>query len=231
MKAKPLKVLDLFSGGGGFTLAAESFGAFETLQFVEKDPAAQKVLKSNYPEVPIHDNVTTFTATLGQFDLITAGFPCQDISIAGHGPGLDGERSGLFYEIIRIIRECRPRYVLLENVAALTSSNRGRDMAAVLWELFQSGYDAEWQIIPASALGANHERERIWIIAYPTRHRRETKIGLKNRTVQNRQLLCADLKGKECATPFKCNEFSWPPRLGGISAVPRMDDGLSPGLD
>lgn len=159
-----LKQLDLFAGIGGFSLAASWFG-IETTQFVEIDPYCQRVLQKNFPGVPIHDDVTTFTATPGQFDIITAGFPCQDLSSANpNGRGLEGKRSGLFFEVVRLIRTVQPRFVLLENVPNLL--NRGLDR--VLWELAQSGFDAEWQIVSAASMGAPHRRERIFIVAYCT---------------------------------------------------------------
>lgn len=95
-------------------------------------------------------------------DIVTGGFPCQDISLAGKGAGLAGERSKLWYEFYRIIEETRPKYALIENVAAL----RSRGLDAILWGLAQIGYDAEWHCIPASAVGAPHRRDRIWILAY-----------------------------------------------------------------
>jgi DNA (cytosine-5)-methyltransferase 1 len=98
-------------------------------------------------------------------DLICGGFPCQDISHAGKGAGIDGERSGLWSEYARIIGEIRPRYAIVENVAALL----GRGLERVLGDLAALGYDAEWHCIPASAVGAPHRRDRIWIVAYPAR--------------------------------------------------------------
>ena len=160
-----LKVLDLFSGIGGFSYASERLvGGFETTQFVEIDPFCQKVLKKHFPKVPCHDDIKTFTAYPGQYDVITGGFPCQDISVAGRREGItDQSRSGLFYELIRVIRMVRPRYVVLENVAAIL--NRGLDI--VLRELYEAGYDAEWAVISASSLGACHQRSRWWLVAYP----------------------------------------------------------------
>ena len=161
-----LKHLDLFSGIGGFALAAQIVGGIETQQFVEINLYCQKVLAKNFPEVPIHGDITTF-ATSQPCDIITGGFPCQDISQANHnGRGLEGERSGLFYELMRIVRECRPRYIVLENVSALLSKRNGRDMGAILWELSQCGYDAEWQIISAASVGALHLRKRAFFVAY-----------------------------------------------------------------
>ena len=154
--------LDLFSGIGGFALAARWAG-LQTIQFVEIDPYCQRVLKKNFPDVPIHDDVKTLDGT--QFKdifLITGGFPCQDISIAGKGAGIDGERSGLWTELFRIISEVRPRFALVENVPALTFRGGTR----VIGDLTEIGYDCEWQIVGADDVGAPHRRKRIWIVAY-----------------------------------------------------------------
>ena len=161
---EPLKILDTFAGIGGFSYAAhELVGGFETTQFVEIDPFCQKVLKKHFPNVPCHDDIKTFTAFPGQYDVITGGFPCQDISVAGRREGItDQSRSGLFYELIRVIRLVRPKFVVMENVAAIL--NNGLDI--VLGELSQAGYDAEWSIISASSLGAAHRRSRWWCVAY-----------------------------------------------------------------
>ena len=162
---KKLKLLDTFSGIGGFSYAAEKLvGGFETTQFIEIEPYCQKVLKKHWPNVPIHDDITTFTAEPFQFDAVCGGFPCQDISTAGKGKGITQEtRSGLFYELIRVIRMVRPKFVILENVAAIL--NNGMDI--VLGELSEAGYDAEWAVISASSLGACHRRSRWWLVAYP----------------------------------------------------------------
>lgn len=163
-----LKHLDLFSGIGGFALAARMVGGIKTIQFVEIDPYCQKVLAKNFLGVPIHDDITTFTAEPRQYDLVTGGFPCQDISIANpNGRGLEGKRSGLFHELMRIVRQCRPRYLVLENVSAMLSKSHGRVMGSVLWELSQVGYDAEWQTISAASMGAPHLRERVFVVAHP----------------------------------------------------------------
>ena len=160
-----MKILDTFAGIGGFSYAAEKLiGGFETTQFIEIDPFCQKVLKKHWPHVPIHDDIRTFTAKPGEYQVICGGFPCQDISVAGLQKGITKEtRSGLFYELIRVIRMVRPKYVVLENVAAIL--NRGLDI--VLRELSEAGYDAEWSVIPASSVGACHQRNRWWLVAYP----------------------------------------------------------------
>ena len=167
-----MKVLDLFAGIGGFTIGLEKAG-FETVAFCEIEPYAQKVLKKNWPEVPIYDDVRTITAERLvsdgiRVDVITGGFPCQDISVAGNQAGIaDGTRSGLWSECARLIGELRPRYAIFENVTNLLNGERGAWFKRVLWDISQIGYDAEWHCIPASELGAHHHRDRIWIICYP----------------------------------------------------------------
>lgn len=169
-----LHILDLFSGIGGFSYAAERLvGGFLTKQFVEIDPYCCSVLFKHWPDVPIHDDVQTFTASIGSFDVITAGFPCQDLSRAGKQAGLHGARSGLFYEVMRLAREIQPRFVLLENVGNLLSHANGETFQEILCEIASAGFDAEWACIPASDLGACHKRERVWIIAYTGRNRLE----------------------------------------------------------
>jgi len=154
---------ELFAGIGGFSLGLERAGMKCKWQ-VEIDPYARAVLKKHWPNVPKHDDVRTFPPTHDDYsvDLICGGFPCQDISVAGKGAGLAGARSGLWYEYARIIGELRPRYVIVENVAALLA----RGMGTVLGDLSTLGYDAEWHVIPASAVGAPHRRERVWIVAH-----------------------------------------------------------------
>ena len=167
-----MKVLDLFAGIGGFTIGLEKAG-FETVAFCEIEPYAQKVLKKNWPEVPIYDDVRTITAERLvsdgiRVDVITGGFPCQDISVAGNQAGIaDGTRSGLWSECARLIGELRPRYAIFENVTNLLNGERGSWFKRVLWDISALGYDAEWHCIPASELGAHHHRDRIWIVAYP----------------------------------------------------------------
>ena len=164
-----MKILDTFAGIGGFSYAAEKLvGGFETTQFIEINSYCQKILNKHWSHVPIHDDITTFTAKPGEFDIITGGFPCQDISVAGLQKGITKEtRSGLFFELMRVIRMVRPQYVVLENVAAIL--NRGLDI--VLRELSEAGYDAEWSVIPASSVGACHKRSRWWLVAYPNSFR------------------------------------------------------------
>ena len=163
-----IKVLDLFSGIGGFSLGLERAG-METVAFCEFDKHAQKVLKKHWPEVPIHEDVRTLDGKQfrGSVDVICGGFPCQDISTAGKQEGISAERSGLWSECARLLGEVRPKYAIFENVTNLLNGQRGAWFKRVLWDISQVGYDAEWHCIPASSVGAAHQRDRIWIIAYP----------------------------------------------------------------
>ncbi len=159
-----LRVLDLFSGIGGFSLGLERTGGFRTVAFCEIDPYCRAVLAKHWPGVPCFDDVRTLSgSTTGPADVICGGFPCQDISNAGKRGGIEAERSGLWKEYSRLVDELRPLYVIVENVAALL----GRGIGVVLGDLAALGYDAEWHCIPAGNLGAPHERDRVWIVAYP----------------------------------------------------------------
>lgn len=164
-----LNVLDLFAGIGGFSLGLERTGGFRTVAFCEIDKKAQRVLNKHWPDTPIFDDVSALTKdlideTVGTpIHVITGGFPCQDISLAGKGAGLDGERSGLWFQFHRLIEEFQPRYAIIENVSAL----RSRGLEVVLGGLAEIGYDAEWHCIPAAAVGAPHRRDRVWVVAYP----------------------------------------------------------------
>jgi DNA (cytosine-5)-methyltransferase 1 len=161
-----VKYGSLFAGIGGIDLGLDRAGMTCGWQ-VELDEYCRKVLAKHWPDVPRWDDVMTFppedwSEDKLQVDLIAGGFPCQDISVAGKGAGINGERSSLFHEIIRISGILRPRWILLENVSALLT----RGLGAVLGELAKVGYDAEWHCIPASHVGAPQRRDRIFIICY-----------------------------------------------------------------
>jgi DNA (cytosine-5)-methyltransferase 1 len=169
-----LKVLDLFSGIGGFSIGLERTGGFETVAFCEIEKFPQKVLAKHWPGVPIYEDVRELTAERLRADgivpdIITGGFPCQDISVAGKQEGIDGARSGLWSECARLLGEVRPQYAIFENVTALLSGYSGKWFQRVLLDISAVGYDAEWHCISASELGANHHRDRVWIIAYPSK--------------------------------------------------------------
>lgn len=151
----------LFAGIGGFDLGFERAG-FDCRWQVEIDNYATKILEKHWPKVHRQRDIRDCNATnLERVDCIIGGFPCQDISYAGRGAGLAGERSGLFFEAVRLVRELQPRAVVLENVAALLT----RGMDRVLGTLAEIGYDAEWHCIPAAAVGAPHIRDRAFVVA------------------------------------------------------------------
>lgn len=165
-----LTVGSLFSGIGGLELGLERAG-MRTIWQVEKDEYACRVLAKHWPTVLRVSDVRGAGAhNLPRPDIICGGFPCQDISSAGKRAGITGERSGLWKEFARIIRELRPRYVLVENVAPL----RSRGLDVVLGDLAACGFDAEWDCIPAAAVGAHHRRDRLFLVAYtPGRSQRK----------------------------------------------------------
>ena len=181
------RLLDLFSGIGGFSLGLERSGGFETVAFCEIDTKARLVLKKHWPNVPIFEDVTTLTKDVLDecgitVDAVCGGFPCQDISLAGKGEGIEGKRSGLWSEYARLIGELRPRYVIVENVSALL----GRGLDRVLGDLAALGYDAEWHCIPASYVGLPQSRDRVWIVANAKcngRHRLDKNIKNKRASI------------------------------------------------
>ena len=167
---KKLKVLDLFSGIGGFSLGLERTGGFETVAFCENAEAPRAILNKNWPNIPIFNDVERICgyALKDSVDVICGGFPCQDISsLNKKGKGLNGDRSGLWKEFHRLIKEIKPRYVIGENVTDL----RSKGLTQIQKDLWSSGYDNEWYCIPASALDLPQERDRVWVIAYPASER------------------------------------------------------------
>jgi len=158
-----LAVGSLFAGIGGFDLAARWLG-WRTLWYSEIDPYASAVMKKRFPDAVNHGDVTQLRGShVARVDVLCGGFPCQDISLAGKGAGIEGSRSGLWTHYARIIDEVRPSWVVIENVSAL----RSRGLDRVLGSLAALGYDAEWHCIPAAYVGAPHRRDRIWIVAHP----------------------------------------------------------------
>lgn len=170
-----LNGLDLFSGIGGISLVLAPW--VRPVAYCEIDRYAKGVLLSRMAEgklrsAPVWDDVRTLTSKeLGglPIDIIYGGFPCQDISVAGNGAGLEGERSGLFFEIMRLVRELRPAFVFLENVPAI----RTRGLDIVLEEFTKERYDCRWTMLSASEVGACHRRERWFMLAHATSPKRE----------------------------------------------------------
>jgi DNA (cytosine-5)-methyltransferase 1 len=213
-----VRVLDLFSGIGGFSLGLERAG-FTTVAFCEIEPFCRAVLKKHWPHVPCYEDVRTLTAERLaadgiSVDVICGGFPCQDLSTVGKQAGIDADRSGLWSEMVRLAGELRPEYLLVENVTNLLAGERGAWFGRVLGDLASLGYDAEWHCIPASAVGAPHIRDRAWVIAYPD--------------------AAEDDCGSECwllshnALSGRDRGAAW---RGPMPAVSRVDDGIPHRLD
>lgn len=165
--------LHLFAGIGGGILAGHMLG-HRTVAAVEIDKHCRGVLARHFPELPIHDDIRTFDGTRwrGQVDVVCGGFPCQDVSAAGTGKGLEGSRSGLWFEMLRVVREVEPGYVFVENSPLL----RSRGLGHVLHGLAELGFDAEWTTLGAAHVGAPHLRQRLWLLgAHPDRRRCEVE--------------------------------------------------------
>ncbi len=217
-----LRVLSLFSGVGGLDLGLERTGGFETVAFCERELFCIDVLKRHWPKAPVYDDVCTLSTTdlvhdgVGPIDVICGGFPCQDISFAGLGAGLDGDRSGLWSEFKRLIRDLRPIYVVVENVAALLH----RGLSRVLGDLAGLGYDAEWSTVSACSVRPPHVRQRLFMVAYPNgQHGRE---GLWNTAARSQWALQAqhDFEGARARSRT---------RLANPSALYGGADGLPNG--
>jgi hypothetical protein len=187
--------MDLCSGIGGFAIAARRAG-LKTIQFVEIEPFCQAVLRKNFDGVPVHGDLRTFDARpfRGGVYLLTAGFPCQDISAAGKGAGLTGKKSSLWWQVRRVVRECRPVFCLIENVPMLL--HRGID--TVISGLERAGYTCAAFVVGACDVGAPHQRKRVWIVAY----RRDT-VGVGHadgaRCCRQNDAVCAGRDAAICS--------------------------------
>ena len=249
----------LFSGIGGLELGLERAGLGPVSWQVERDPFCRKVLAKHWPEARRFEDVKEVgKLELVPVDIICGGFPCQDISTAGAGAGLRGERSGLWFNFLRIIRELVPRFVIVENVSALLI----RGLGDVLGGLAESGYNAEWDCIPAQAVGAPHRRDRLFLVARrisdpssdAIRHKPERRkdsaqppdggnaepihVGGKVADADGRGLQAQRGRGllhKERAPrgndAHGCNvPHAWPPSPGDMHAWGRMPDEAQPAI-
>jgi DNA (cytosine-5)-methyltransferase 1 len=237
-KTGKLRVLDLFSGIGGFSLGLERTGGFETVAFCEIEPYPRAVLKKHWPKVPCYEDVRTLTAAPGSADIVCGGFPCQDISKAGKRAGTTGARSGLFRELVRTVRMVRPKYAIMENVADLVH----RGMGDVCGELAESRLHAEWDCVSAADVGAPHYRDvrqqSLWPVSSDGRRRKGKGKGKGAWHSAN-----ADSQGE--LQPGWCFSYVWrrpvhsrAPSLGWgqhwrdcLGSLCRMDDGVSRRLD
>ncbi|WP_406850086.1 DNA cytosine methyltransferase [Chromobacterium phragmitis] len=216
--------LALFAGAGGGILGGHLLG-WRTVCAVEWEPYAAAVLAARQndgilPPFPIWDDVRTFDGRpwRGLVDVVSGGFPCQDISAAGAGAGIDGARSGLWSEMARIISEVRPRYVFVENSPVLTSRGLGR----VLGDLASLGFDAKWGVLGAAHAGAPHLRERIWIVADSERTERWTQREARNGLARQE---CVPQREESAGWLGKCAWWSPTPD------IPRVANGLAARLD
>jgi len=159
-----LQLLDLFSGIGGFSLGLESTGFFKTIAFVEKDKFCRQVLQKNFNNIPIEEDIRNVRGERYKADIITGGFPCQPFSVAGKRKGTDDDRY-LWDETIRVVAECKPRWFIGENVEGIININNGLVLRQVQTDLEEQGFQVQCLVIPASGIGAWHQRKRVWIIA------------------------------------------------------------------
>ncbi|WP_371834237.1 DNA cytosine methyltransferase [Rhodococcoides fascians] len=225
-----MNVLSLFSGIGGLELGLERAG-MTTVGQVEINPWARSVLAQHWPDVPRHDDVRTTvewwrSEERPNVDVIAGGFPCQDISNAGKRQGITGPKSSLWGAMAATVRELRPQYVVIENVAALLV--RGFD--TVLADLHDLGFDAEWSVLSACAMGAPHTRERLFVLAYPNNQRQQAgrpqrirdDLSLAERRARHPEYLpAAEVASRSSIRSHWKNEPD----------MDRMADGLSEGLD
>ena len=194
-----LKLLDLFSGIGGFSLGLESTGFFETIGFVEKDKFCQKVLKKHWNNINIEEDIRNVKGERYAADIITGGFPCQPFSVAGKRKSTADDRY-LWDEMLRVIREVKPRWVIGENVEGIVNINEGMVLRQVLNDLENEGFQSQCIIIPASGIGAWHQRKRIWIVANSSsqrsssqsigEHRELDKEIRRKKETRNQSTLC-----------------------------------------
>ena len=162
---KKLKVLDLFSGIGGFALGLDSTGIFETVKFVEKDKYCQKVLQKNFPNIPIEEDIKNVEGKEGDADVVVGGFPCQPMSVAGKRKGTDDDRY-LWPEMFRLIKQIKPQFVIGENVQGIINIQNGMVLRQVQDDLEGEGFEVQCFLIPASGIGAWHQRYRVWIVGH-----------------------------------------------------------------
>jgi len=214
-----LRELALFAGAGGGILGGHLLG-WRTVCAVEREPYAASVLAQRQndgllPAFPIWDDICTFDGRPWKelVDVVSGGFPCQDVSAAGKGAGLDGSRSGLWTQMARVISEVRPRFAYLENSPLLI----GRGLDRVLADLASMGFNARWGIVGAHQAGAPHQRKRIWLVAY------------SNSLVSKTQEKCCEVNRKETNRPASgsCGPTWW----DSEPLVGRVADGVAAGMD
>ena len=178
-----LKLLDLFSGIGGFSLGFEKTGAFETIAFCEKDKFCQSVLAKHWNNIRIYDEIRNLKGKEINADVVTGGFPCQPFSVAGKRKGTDDDRY-LWDEMLRVITEVKARWIVGENVAGIINIENGKVLQQIQKDLESEGFQVQCLIIPASGVGAWHQRKRVWIIANSSSQRPSTQSIGDNRELE-----------------------------------------------
>jgi DNA (cytosine-5)-methyltransferase 1 len=227
-----LKLLDLFSGIGGFSLGLESTGYFETIGFVEKDKFCQKVLKKNFNNIPIESEVRNVKGDRYKADIITGGFPCQPFSVAGKRRGTEDDRY-LWDETIRVIKKCKPRWFIGENVEGIINISEGRVLQQIQKDLETEGFKVQCLVIPASGIGAWHQRKRVWIIAYSNSnglYRQKNNETIKSSNQSKEWVSIGDDKDVSNSNSFRhrrwgskgCSDREW-------SFLPREQEGREVG--
>ena len=181
-----LKLLDLFSGIGGFSLGLEQTKRIKTIAFVEKDKFCQKVLKKNFKNVPIEEDIRNVKGSNYAADIVSGGFPCQPFSVAGKRKGTDDDRY-LWDETIRVVRECKPRWFIGENVEGIININNDLVLRQVQTDLEKEGFEVQCLIIPASGIGAWHQRKRVWIIGCNVSNSNSRLSIRENEEIQTRR--------------------------------------------
>ena len=212
--------LDLFSGIGGMSIALREW--VRPIAYCEIDPYCQGILFSrmvsgDLPEAPIWDDIKTLHIQSfdNSIDIFYGGFPCQGISVAGHGRGLADERSNLFFEIIRLSNEIKPRWIFLENVPAITTHGG----LEVVKEIAQMGYDSRWITITASSLGAVHKRERWFLLAHA-----------KSKRLEERRFTSRETKGNS-RSKMPIEYLAWGEEPKNKLGMAGVDDGVSHRVD
>jgi len=180
-----LKLLDLFSGIGGFSLGMEATKRIKTIGFVEKDKFCQKVLNKNFKNIPIEEDIRNVKGQRYTADIISGGFPCQPFSVAGKRRGTDDDRY-LWYETIRVVRECKPKWFVGENVEGLINISNGEVLQQIQKDLEKESFQVQCLIIPASGIGAWHQRKRVWIIGCNLSNTNSRLSIRENKEIQTR---------------------------------------------
>jgi DNA (cytosine-5)-methyltransferase 1 len=174
-----LKLLDLFSGIGGFSLGMEATNRIKTIAFVEKDKFCQKVLNKNFKNIPIEEDIRNVKGSNYTADIVSGGFPCQPFSVAGKRRGKDDDRY-LWDETIRVVAETKPKYFVGENVEGIINISNGTVLQQIQQDLEKEGFQVQCLVIPASGVGAWHQRKRVWIIAHSNSNRNTNEIARSN---------------------------------------------------